>query len=53
MLKQSWEWAVNGRLLDIHAEFFVEIVIPPASFQSGALDYNKWTDMYAAAPPLA
>ena len=27
MLKQSWQWAVNGRLLDMHAEFFVEIAV--------------------------
>ena len=31
-LKQAWEWAVNGRLLDIHAEFFVEIALPPGAF---------------------
>ena len=27
MLKQSWQWAVNGRLLDMHAEFFGEIAV--------------------------
>ena len=31
ILKQSWQWAVNGRLLDMHAEFFVEIAVPSES----------------------
>ena len=34
ILKQAWEWAVNGRLLDIHAEFFVEIVLPAGALKA-------------------
>ena len=45
-LKQSWEWAVNGRLLDIHAEFFVEIVTPSMSTFESEESYNRWTEIY-------
>lgn len=45
-LKQSWEWAVNGRLLDIHAEFFVEIVTPTASSFESEETFNRWTEMF-------
>ena len=46
ILKQSWEWAVNGRLLDIHAEFFVEIAIPPSYFNPTLpkQEFNQWLD---------
>lgn len=48
ILKQSWEWAVNGRLLDIHAEFFVEIAIPPSYFNSSLpkQEFNQWIDTF-------
>ena len=36
MLKQSWQWAVNGRLLDMHAEFFVEIAVVGDEYGSGS-----------------
>lgn len=47
-MKQSWEWAVNGRLLDIHAEFFVEIAIPPSYFNPSLRkqEFNQWKETY-------
>ena len=46
-LKQAWEWAVNGRLLDIHAEFFVEIATPAANSFEADETFNRWTEMYS------
>ena len=36
LLKESWQWAVNGRLLDMHAEFFVEIAVVGDEYGSGS-----------------
>ena len=37
---------MNGRLLDIHAEFFVEIVTPSMSTFESEESYNRWTEMW-------
>ena len=50
ILKQAWEWSINGRLLDIHAEFFVEIALPAGAIRgdgSYSESYNRWTQTYA------